>query len=147
MTITASDHKTVGTMFGNQEDIVRVTYDFGEDLGTAGAFNLLTADGAFVITDFYANCITAFDSSGDAAIIDEGITSYTDILVKDSGQAQWGVGSFVKPYNLIDGNAAGEMFALPLKVADASVVIMTVKSTALTAGKCEFFFKIHRLGK
>ena len=148
MAITVSDHKTVGVVFGNAEEIVRVTYNFAADAGTAGAFNLLTASADIVITDFYVDVETAFDSAGDAAVMDVGIvTTAPAILVQDAAQAKWAANAFIKPHNLIEGNTTGEVFALPLKVSEDAVVAMTVKTAALTAGKCEFFFKFHRLGK
>lgn len=148
MAITVKDHRTLGVVFGNSEELVRITYNFADDAGTAGDFNLFTAGADLVITDFYASVETAFDSASNTAVIDVGIvTTAPAVLVQDAVQAKWAADSFVKPHNLIEGNLAGDVFALPLRVAEDEVVAMTVKTEALTAGKCEFFFKYHRLGK
>lgn len=148
MAITVKDHRTLGTVFGNSEELVRITYNFADDAGTVGAFNLFTAGANLVITDFYANVQTAVVSTGNACVIDVGIvTTAPQILVQDTVQAKWAANAFVKPHDLIEGNLAGDVFALPLRVAKDAVVAMTVKTAALTAGKVEFFFKYHRLGK
>jgi len=147
MTIIVSDYQTLHAPFGNEESIARVRYDFSKDAGTAGAFSLFEADGDIVITDFFVNVLTAFDSAGDAAVIDIGITGGdTDALVQDAGQARFALGSFVKADACLEGGS-GEVRNLPLKVADNAVVAMVVKTAALTAGKCDFFFKYVRLAR
>jgi hypothetical protein len=148
MAITVTDHKTASEPFGNAESIARVTYDFSADAGTAGAFNLLTADGDIVITDCHVYVETAFDSSSGASVIDLGVVGVdTDSLIQNAPQGKFASGKFINCMTALPGNANGTLYSLPFLLADDKVIAMTVKTEALTAGKAHFFFKYHRLDK
>jgi hypothetical protein len=148
MAITVADHKTICEPFGNGESIVRVTYDFAEDAGTAGAFNLVTADGDIVITDAHMYVETAFDSAGDAAVIDLGVVGVdTDSLIDNAPQGRFAAGKFINCLTALEGNVNGTLYSLPFLLADTKIIAMTVGTAALTAGKAHFFFRYHKLDK
>jgi len=139
-----ADKKTVTAPFGNTEAMVRVIYDFAADAGDAGALELLEADGAIVITDFYVRGITELDSAADGSSIDVGISGGdTDILLDGVAEASVAAGALVKP-TIVEG--APNVMPMPLLLADGGKIIQTIKDEALTSGKCEYFFKYHRFG-
>jgi hypothetical protein len=139
------DKKTVGAPFGNAEEIARVVYDFAEDAGATGALELLETADDIVITDFYVRGITELDSAADGTSIDVGISGGdTDILLDGVAEATVAAGALVQP-TLVEGTP--NVAALPLKLAADGKIILTIVAEALTAGKCEFFFKYHKFGE
>ena len=139
------DHKTVGNPFGNAEEIVRVTYDFSQDAGAIGAKDIITADGDIVITEFYVRGITTLDSAADGTSIDVGISGGdTDVLLDGVAEATVAAGALVKP-TIVEGTP--NVVPLPLKLADGGKIIQTIVDEALTAGKCEYVFKVMKFGK
>ena len=147
MAITVADHKTICEPFGNGESIVRVTYDFAADAGTAGAFNLVTADGDIVITDAHMYVETAFTSAG-AAVIDLGVVGVdTDSLIDNAPKDRFAAGKFINCLTALPGSAEGTLYSLPFLLADTKIIAMTVGTAALTAGKAHFFFRYHKLDK
>ncbi len=139
-----TDHKTVAAPMGNAEQIVRVVYDFAADAGAIGALDLLTADGAIVITDFYARGITELDSAADGTTIDVGISGGdTDLLLDGVAEATFAAAALVQP-TIIDGTP--NVLPMPFVLASGGKIIQTIVTEALTSGKCEYFFKYHKFG-
>jgi hypothetical protein len=126
------DAKTVGSTFANEERWVSVVYDFAQDTGAVADYDVLTADGAIIITDFYAKVHTAV-TSADALVMDLG--------VGDGGTEIWS-NKTVASLEVGTVHPAGALFKL--KVPSASKIVLGIEAFAATAGKVEFFFKVKK---
>jgi hypothetical protein len=139
-----ADHKTVAAPMGNAEQIVRVVFDLAVDDGATGALDLLTADGAIVITDFYVRGITELDSGTDSGTIDVGISGGdTDILLDGVAEATFAADALVQP-TIVDGTPND--LPLPLVLASGGKIIQTIGGEEIDTGKIEYFFKYHKFG-
>ena len=139
-----TDHKTVAAPMGNAEQMARVTYDFAADAGAIGALDLLTADGAIVITDFYARGITELNSAANGTTIDVGVSGgNTDVLLDGVAEATFAAAALVMP-TIVEGGP--NVMPMPLLLASGGKIIQTIVGEALTSGKCEYFFKYHKFG-
>lgn len=142
--VNLTAHKTVGPFFSNQEEIVKVQYNFANDGGaTASDFMLLTAGEDLCITDFYVHGITELDSAADGATIDLGVDGGDeDILLDGVAEASFAADAIVKP-TVVEG--APNVMPLPLKLASGGKIRMKILGEALTSGACEFVFKAHAI--
>ena len=139
-----TDHKTVAAPMGNAEQIARVVYDFAADAGAIGALDLLTADGAIVITDFYARGITELNSTSNGTTIDVGVSGgNTDVLLDGVAEATFAAGALVQP-TIVDGTP--NELPLPLLLASGGKIIQTIGGEEIDTGKIEYFFKYHKFG-
>ena len=136
-------HKTVGPLFSNEEQLVRVQYNFADDGGaTANELQIFTAGQALVITDFWVRGIVELDSAADGASIDVGITGGDeDILLDGVVEATFAAGALVAP-TVVEG--APNVLPLPLKLASGGKIQMKIVTEALTSGQCEFCFKVAK---
>lgn len=130
MSLTAK--KTVGVPFSNDFDIIRVEYDFANDGGAAGDYDVLElADDAMV--ELVSCNVETAATSGGAAVLDLGVGDGGTELWSDQGYANLAAGAVVLP------DAFGA-----IKVADGEKIVLGIETAALTAGKFEFVFKIYR---
>ena len=137
--VNLTDHKTVGSMFSNAQELVRVQYDFDNDTGESDDdYMVLTAGDDVVITDFWIRGITECDSSGDGASIDIGIDGGDeDILIDGVAEATLAADALVQP-TVVEGTP--NVLPLPLYLPSASKIRMKILGEDLTAGKFEMVF-------
>ena len=122
--------KPVGSDFGNQENLIRVQYDFSQDAGAIGDLDLmLDADGDVLVELVGISVDTAL-TSGGAATIAVGVAGGTEYKGA-TAITGFTAGAFIAP---------GE-FGFTRKVADGANVTMSIDTAALTAGKMTFIFK------
>jgi len=133
--------KNIGSDFSNEQQIVRVLYDFAVDGGATGVLNLLTAEGALIVKDFHAVVKTAC-TSGGSMVLDVGIvTTDTDRLCDGIAVATLVANyTFEAPY--VEGTPNTRV--LPFHLPDNGVLAMEIKTADLTAGKIEFVFTIMK---
>jgi hypothetical protein len=117
-----------GSAFSEQYVIEEVTYDFAVDLGATGALNLFTAEQDMVIHKVVAKVKTAV-TSGGSATVEVGKSGDTAGLVAQTGKASLTAGV------VIDSKIGG------YKLASGAVIIQTIATAALTAGKITY--EIH----
>lgn len=123
--------------FSNEEKWVKVTYDFSNDGGATGDYDVLENENSatdFVVTDFYAhvhtNVTTGSDSDIDLGIGDGGTEFLSD----------WDAPSAAAD------SIVGMDTATPVKLAASGKIVMGIETAALTAGRIDFYFKIKQLG-
>jgi len=126
-------HKTFGAPFSNEKEFVKVVYDFDVDGGAVSDIGVLTIDGDLVLTNFYANVITAVTSDG-APAIDLGIGAGGTEIWSDKAKG-----------GLLINTIVGMDTVGNVRVADASVITLGIETAALTAGKIEFVFEFAKL--
>lgn len=127
---TLSDAKTVEKTFSNEEKWYKVTYDFSVDGGEVEDNIMLTADGDYVITDFYAYIETAVLSAG-ALVADLGVGAGGTEFWSDQGKAA-----------LAADAVLGMDTAAPIAFSDTETIQLGIEAAAATAGKVHFWFKI-----
>jgi hypothetical protein len=122
--------KPVGSDFGNQENLIRVQYDFSQDAGAIGNLDLmLDADGD-VLVELVGISVEEAVTSAGAATVAVGIAN-SDEFRSAIVLTTFTAGAFVQP----------ETVGLVQKVADGANVTMSIATAALTAGKMTFIFK------
>lgn len=122
----------IGSGFQNEENIVRVVYDFAVDGGATATLDLGTAVQACMVTGFYAVVKTAC-TSGGSATVQVGDTNDDDRYLTATAVAS------------LTANATfGEngAFNQVVRLAAGDKLTMTIATAALTAGKIEFVFKV-----
>jgi hypothetical protein len=124
--------RTVSAPFGNEREVVKVTYDFARDGGAAGQLTLFTASGNVLVKSFHAVVKTTC-TSGGSATVDVGYTSDEDYFVVAAAVASLTAGAVL--------TSAG---AVPLRLTDGQVVNMDIDTAALTAGKIEFTIEVMK---
>jgi hypothetical protein len=129
---TLADAKTVYGGFTNQEEWVPVVYDFAVDGGEVEDNIVLTAGEDLVITDFYAEVITAVTSAG-SLVADLGVGAGGTDIWSDKAVADLAIGT-VHTFDT----------ATKLKLASAGTVQLGVEAAAATAGKIRFWFKLKK---
>lgn len=113
-------------VFSNELAKITAVYDFAEDGGAQGAFELFEASEDLVIVAAKVKIKTTFTSGGAATLI-IGQTGDTDSIMQSLAVASATAG-VVK-----DCDAA----ALALKLASGDKVSMTIGTADMTAGKLE----------
>ena len=143
--VAVKDHKTVGPVFHNDKELVRVKYSFADDGGVLGSTTpliLLTAGDDVVITNFWVRGITELDSAADGTSIDVGVAGgNTDVLLDGVAEATFAANALLQP-TLVEGTP--NVPALPLKLASAGKIEMLIVDEALNAGECEFVFEVAK---
>lgn len=122
-------HKAPGAPFSNSLEIVRLKYDFAEDGGGTGDYDLATMASAVDIVDAYIK-VPAAVTSGGAPTVSIGIDGGDEDAIMT---AAVGVPANLTLNAVIDGDSAGKK----IRVAAAGVIQMTVATAALTAGEIE----------
>jgi len=137
------NHQLAGAGFGNEIEWRKVRYDFAKDAGATGALDILTADGACIITHAHARVVTAC-TSGGSATLKYGPTADDDRFMNTT---QGAVASLTLEAAIIPPALEGAPNVLPVPFAMASggKIIQTIGTAALTAGVVEYTFGIIKV--
>lgn len=130
---TLAGAKSVYGTFSNDEQWVKVTYDFSVDGGEVEDNIVFTAKNAIVITDFYAYVETAV-TSGGALVADLGVGAGGTEIWSDKAVA-----------NLTIGSVHAMDTETKIKVAADGTIQLGIEAAAATAGKVHFYFKVKKL--
>jgi hypothetical protein len=121
--------KSVGSDFGNQENLIRVQYDFSVDGGAIGDLDLSELSQGDSLARLVGVSVETL-AEGATATISVGIGGGTEFLATEAVDS-FTAGTMVQP------DEAGY-----LKLADGSgKLTMSIATAALTAGKMTFIFK------
>lgn len=134
------NYKKIGSPFTNQTETIKVTYDFAQDAGAVGAYDVLLSEQDCVLTGFYAVVETAA-TSGGSMTLDVGITGDTNLLLADTAVADLSAGSLHKP-TIVEGTP--NVLPLPVKLASAAKVLFEIKTDTLLTGKIHMYFTVNR---
>lgn len=135
--------KVVGAPFSNSKEIVRVRYDFANDGGATGSYDVIEADGEILITDMWAVVKTTC-TSGGSATLDAGITSDDDHLVAAAAVATLTAGAVLRPLQVFTASGTADTSRLPLRLTDGQVATMDIDAAAFTAGVIEFVYEVAK---
>lgn len=131
----AKGYKEIKSAWSNGLTKIEVTYDFAQDGGAQGTFDLLKLGFAAIIRAFYAKTVTTM-TSGGAPVIDVGVKGGdTDSLMDGLLKTDFVAGG-VK----YDGAAQ----IIPQKIEANGEITMTVGTADLTAGKVIFVFEVEK---
>jgi hypothetical protein len=123
------DKKIVGPTFPNASEIVRVTYDFAQDGGAIGDYDVLVADSECVVKVKHILCKAEL-TSADAINIDLGKGDGGTEFLSNALKA-----SFATNAVQVGTNAA-------VRLAADEKIVMGIEAFAATAGKIEFVFEV-----
>lgn len=116
--------------------IVEVVYDFAADGGAVGVLDLVEFQEAVIVTDMWAQVLTAC-TSGGSMTLDVGVVGAdTDAFADDIAVASLTLNSTHSSH----ANGADEYIAADGKIA------MEIKTATLTAGKIKYFFEVVQAG-
>lgn len=138
--------KSVGGLFSNEEQVVKVVYDFAKDGGATGALNLFTATSDCILTGFSAVVKTAC-TSGGSATVKVGVTGADSAFITTTQGAVASLTAnalFQANVVLTEGTPNTAAFPLPRRLASGDSVLMTIGTAALTAGVIEYTVKVQR---
>lgn len=127
--------KSIGGNYSNEEEVVKVIYDFAKDGGAVGSLTLATASSDCMITGFAAVVKTAC-TSGGSATVQVGDTGDDDRYLTATAVASLTA-------NAVFGENGA--FDQAVRLASGQVLAMKIAVAALTAGKIECTFKVQRL--
>lgn len=134
-------HRTVGSPFSNEEEIVICRYDFDEDGGAVGALSILECEDACIV-EFVEAVVKTAGASGGSMTLDLGINGGdTDQFLDDVAVAALTANSLHQPV-LVEGTP--NAFAPKAYVAAGGNIDMEIKTAALTAGVIDFKFKVRK---
>ena len=136
-----TDAKVVGGssgtdgIFSNEERWIKVEYDFDNDAGAQGDYDVLTNGSSvdYVITDMYISAETAM-TSGGSAVIDLGIGAGGTEFLSDKAFDGIAVGAI-----------SGMDTAAPVKLAASGKVVIGIEAADLTAGVWHMYFKLKQI--
>lgn len=120
-----------GSALTEKREFVEVTYDFSLDAGATSALDLFTAQQDLVIHCVTAKVKTACTSAGSATV-EVGKTGDTAGLVAQTAVASLTAGA------VIDSKKGG------YKLASGGVIIQTIATAALTAGKITYVIEYSK---
>ena len=126
------DKKTEAAGFSNKEELRRVTYDFAEDGGSQGDYDIYEAQGAQAVRVKMVQVEDAL-TSGGSAVIDCGKGDGGAEYLSDEGFASFSAGAVV--------NVATSDY---VKLADGEKIVMGIEAADLTAGKMVFLLDVVR---
>jgi len=129
-----TDHKTVGPLFENKSELVRVEYDFANDTGAVADYDVLTVSGATLVEYISCDVETALTCATDFDI-DLGKSAGGAEFWSDNAKAVYALDAQVGP-------AAGEIRMVEL--ADGEKIVMGIETAAATAGKMTMLFRIYK---
>lgn len=129
----ADNHKTVAAGYGNDQDIVRVTWDYDVDGGAAAALNLITASGDVLVKEFHAIVKTAVASSGSLTLIGGIAGGDTDAAF-----------SSVPASTLALDYVIQQASTVPFLLSDGESVAQTIGTAPASAGKIEYVFSLMK---
>ena len=139
--------KYLANQFPNQVCTERVVYDFAVDAGATGALDLWEASDAVVVIGFHTIVKTAC-TSGGSATVKVGHTDDDDAfctIVQGAVASLTAAAHIVPPVVLSEGTPNTAVFPVPVKLAAAKKILMTIGTAALTAGKIEFVVQYIKL--
>jgi hypothetical protein len=122
--------------FSNEEQWIKVRYDFDADAGATGDYEVLeneSASVAYVVTDFYAHVQTDVTTASDVDV-DLGIGAGGTEFLSD-----WDA-----PGATADA-IVGMDTATPVKLAASGKIVVGIETGAITAGVVDMYFKLKRL--
>jgi len=125
--------KKIGSPYGNEVELVRVVYDFAEDTGALGTYDLLKSQGICHVRLLGVMVETAVTSGGTPTFdigIEGGVQMYSNLALT----AIDAVGDFAQPASL----ATAQFF----RVTDGQDVTFVIETATVTAGKLEFVFEV-----
>jgi hypothetical protein len=128
------DKKIIGAPFSNVGEIIRVKYDFSDDAGAVGDYDVLEADGACIVEYMYMKVVTEVDSSGNACVLDLGKGDGGTEYHSDLAESSLGVDAINTPI-------AEDRF---LELTDGEKIVLGIEGEAATAGMFEMVFKIYK---
>lgn len=134
-----SGRKYLGKTWSNEEQVLRVRYDFSVDAGATGALDLFEASADVVITGFHSYVKTAA-TSGGSATLKVGTSGDDDAFMTTTqgAVASLTLGALIAP-PAVEGTP--NTLPLPVKLASGSKVIQTIGTAALTAGVVEYVIR------
>jgi hypothetical protein len=135
--LTAAGAKTLGPLFSNEVEMVKMVYDFAEDGGaTTDTYVLGTAGAKILILDSRIHVETQC-TSGGSATVKIGINGGDDDAFLDvtSGAVA----------NLVDDFTNSETAGQGLVVADGGKIEMVIGTAALTAGKINLIVRYMKI--
>jgi len=138
-----SDVKTIGSTYSNEENVLKVRYDFSKDAGAAGALDLFVASKDTIITGFYAVVKTAFAGSGGSLAV--GVTGATSAFVTatQGAVANLTANALLTANTVVtEGTPNTLAFSLPRRLAAGDKVVQTI-GTGFTAGVIEYTIKFQ----
>jgi hypothetical protein len=130
-TVQYKEHR----QFSKDFEVVECVYDFAKDGGATGALDLLKVKEACVLVQAYVKVNTACTSGGSATVI-VGRTGDTDAVMTTST----GAVASLTAGAVIAGDAA----SVHKKLAADDILLMTIGTAALTAGKLTAVFVLQK---
>lgn len=124
------DVKTAGAGFTNEDQIVRVVYDFAEDTGAVADYDVLVADSDCVVMLKHMAAKTAV-TSGGSLVLDLG---------KGAGGTEFFSDKAVAALTLNSIHVTSAPAAVRLTSGDK--IVMGIEAAAATAGKLEMVFEV-----
>lgn len=124
--------KTIGAPFANEAEIVRVVYDFAEDGGTVGDYDVVEAESNCVVKLKYAAVKAAVTSAG-ALVADLGKGDGGAEFWSDQGKAALALDAIV----CADADAG-------VKLSSGEKIVLGIEGGAVSAGKVEFVFEVMK---
>jgi hypothetical protein len=119
--------RNIGAPASLEKRFYKAQWDYAVDGGATGDFNVFTADGACLVTDFYYYVDTTVTSAttGDVSF---GDTNSGTVFENAASTGASGIasGTVLKEDSLTD---------MPRLLDDADVISMSIGTAALTAGK------------
>lgn len=135
--------KFIGSTFGNEEVVERVTYDFTVDAGATGALDIFEAAADCVITYFHAYIKVAC-TSGGSATLKVGYTGSDAayITTTQGAVANLTLGAlFQANVVLTEGTPNTAAFPLPHKLVTGAKILQTIGVQTFLTGKIEYVIK------
>jgi hypothetical protein len=121
--------KPIGSDFGNQENLIRVEYDFAKDGGAVGDLDLTSLAQGSALAKFVGVSVETL-AVGATATISVGVNGGTEFLATEA-VGSFTAGAFVEPDDADFKKVVTTTGKLTISIATA----------ALTAGKMTFIFK------
>lgn len=134
--MTALNQK-VGGGFGNEESVLRVSYDVARDGGATGDYVAFEATSDVMLTGFHGAVKTAFE--GASATLKLGTGAAAEALVTSKNAAALGANVVLRSL-LAAGTPNTE--TLPIRLAKGDQIIVKRETAAFTAGRLDMVFKV-----
>jgi hypothetical protein len=122
------DRKEIGLTFPNQNEIIRVKYDFSVDTGAVASYTVLTADSSCVVF-LKAMIVKTAVTSGGSLTLDLGKGSAGTEIISNKAVASMTIESL-------------HVGAAPVQLDSGEIVAMNIEVAAATAGVLEFVFEV-----
>ena len=129
---TLAAYKNVHGGFSNASEVIRVKWDFSEDGGAVGDFDVLVAQGAVAVKFSFGKVVDAVTSGG--------------LLTVDLGKGSGGTEflSGVAVASLTANSLQAPASAGYIKLADGEKIVLGLNVAAATAGSIEMCFEVMK---